>query len=156
MSIDLEKVDVIRERTGVSYKEAQDALHENDGDVLDAIVYLEEKSSSISAFTKNVENKGEKLLEKLKELIKEGNVRKITIKKDGEVVANIPVNAGALGFALSPFLATIGLSAAIITKHTIEITKDDGQIVDLKEISGKSTDQSNSDSKEDEKDLDSN
>ena len=75
---------------------------------------------------------------------------------DGEVVANIPVNAGALGFALSPFLATIGLSAAIITKHTIEITKDDGQIVDLKEISGKSTDQSNSDSKEDEKDLDSN
>lgn len=135
MSIDLEKVDLVRERTGVSYKEAQEALEEKRGDVLEAIVYLEEKGGSMGAFTKSVENKGEHLLEKLKEILKEGNVNKITIKKDGEIVANIPINAGALGFALSPLLATVGISAAIVTKHTIEITKKDGEVVDLKQAS---------------------
>lgn len=135
MSIDLEKVDLVRERTGVSYKEAQEALEEKRGDVLEAIVYLEEKGGSMGAFTKSVENKGEHLLEKLKEILKEGNVNKITIKKDGEIVANIPINAGALGFALAPLLATVGISAAIVTKHTIEITKKDGEVVDLKQAS---------------------
>ena len=135
MSIDLEKVDLVRERTGVSYKEAQEALEEKRGDVLEAIVYLEEKGGSMGAFTKSVENKGEHLLEKLKEILKEGNVNKITIKKDGEIVANIPINAGALGFALSPLLATVGISAAIVTKHTIEITKKNGEVVDLKQAS---------------------
>lgn len=143
MSIDLEKVDLVRERTGVSYKEAQEVLEENHGDVLEAIVYLEEKGGSIGAFTKSVENKGEHLLEKLKEILKEGNVNKITIKKDGDIVANIPINAGALGFALAPLLATVGISAAIVTKHTIEITKKDGEVVDLKQASEDAINKSN-------------
>lgn len=135
MNIDLEKIDQVIERTGISYKEAKEALEKNDGDVLEAIIYLEEKSSTIGSFAQNVEGKGEKLLEKLKELIKEGNINKITIKKDDEILANIPINAGAIGFALSPFWATLGITAAVLTKHTIEITKKDGEVIDLKEAS---------------------
>lgn len=156
MSIDLEKVDLVRERTGVSYKEAQEALEENRGDVLEAIVYLEEKGGSIGAFTKSVENKGEHLLEKLKEILKEGNVNKITIKKDGDVVANIPINAGALGFALAPLLATIGISAAIVTKHTIEITKKNGEVVDLKQASEDTMNKAKSNLRKNQEDSQSN
>lgn len=135
MNIDLEKVDEVIERTGVSYKSAKEALEKCGGDVLEAIVYLEEQDDSFGMFAKNVESKGEKVLEKLKELLKEGNVNKITIKKDDEIVANIPINAGVLGFALSPFLATVGITAAVLTKHTIEVTKKSGEVIDLKQAS---------------------
>lgn len=146
MSMDLERVDAVIERTGVSYKEAKEALDSNNGDVVEAIIFLEEKGeSTISSFTENVSNKGDKLFEKLKEILKEGNVNKITIKKDGDIVANIPINAGVLGFALSPLLGTLGVTAAILTKHTIEITKKDGEVIDLKEASENSSTKTKSD-----------
>ena len=134
MSIDLERVDAVIERTGVSYKEAKEALDSNNGDVVEAIIFLEEKGNFFSgSFTENVSNKGDKIFEKLKEILKEGNVNKITVKKDGEIIANIPVNVGVVGFALQPLFGALGLTAAILTKHTIEITKKDGEVIDLKE-----------------------
>ena len=137
MSIELEKVDAVIDRTGVSYKHAKEALELNNGDVLDAIVYLEEKGSTLGSFTKSAEGKGEKLLEKLKEILKEGNVNKITIKKDGEVLANIPINVGAVAFLATTFWSTVGLTAAVLTRHTIEITKEDGEVINLKKESEK-------------------
>lgn len=154
MSIDLEKIDAVIERTGVSYKDAKEALEANNYDVVEAIIYLEEKGDSIGSFTQNIEGKGEKLLEKLKELIKEGNVNKITIKKGDEILANIPINAGAIGFALSPFWATLGITAAVLTKHTIEITKKDGEVIDLKEASERTINKVKSDLKKDKSDRD--
>lgn len=151
MSIELEKVDAVIERTGVSYKDAKEALMQNNEDVVDAIIYLEEKDDSIEKFTKNVENKGEKLLEKLKEIVKEGNVNKITIKKDGEVLANIPINVGALGFLATPLWSTVGITAAILTRHTIEITKEDGEVIDLKQASEETFDKARSSFKKDSK-----
>lgn len=150
MDINLEKVDEVIERTGVTYKEAREALEQTNGDVLDAIVYLEEKGSSMGAFTKNFEGKGEKLLEKLKEIVKEGNVNKITIKKDGEVLANIPINVGALGFLATPLWTTVGVTAAILTKHTIEITKKDGEVIDLREASEETINKAKSSFKDDD------
>lgn len=134
MDLDLEKVDAVRERTGVSYRDAKEALEKTNGDVLEAIVYLEEKGDSWSSWTNNIGSKGEDLLEKLKQILKEGNVNKITVKKDGEIIMNIPINAGAIGMIASPFLATVGITAAVLTKCTIEITKKDGEIITLGEV----------------------
>ena len=151
MSIELEKVDAVIERTGVSYKDAKEALEARDRDVVEAIIYLEEKEVTMGNFTKNVENKGEKLLEKLKEIVKEGNVNKITIKKDGEVLANIPINVGALGFLATPLWSTVGITAAILTRHTIEITKKDGEVIDLKQASEETFDRAKSSFTKDDK-----
>ncbi len=151
MSINLEKIDTVIDRTGVSYKEAKEALEANNDDVIEAIVYLEEKLSSGGSFAQNIESKGEKLLEKLKELIKEGNVNKITIKKDGEVLANIPINVGAVAFLATTFWSTVGLTAAVLTKHTIEITKEDGEVINLKEASEKTINKMKSEFKKDKK-----
>ncbi|AFS78815.1 ubiquitin-associated domain-containing protein [Gottschalkia acidurici 9a] len=134
MSVDLEKIDAVRERTGASYKEAKEALIENDGSIVDAIIYLEEKGSSWgSNWTQNINSKGDELLEKLKEILKEGNVNKIVVKKDGEVIMNIPINVGVIGILAGPFLATVGLTAAVLTKCTIEINKKDGEVIKLGE-----------------------
>lgn len=147
MSIELEKIDTVIDRTGVSYKEAKEALEASNYDVVEAIIYLEEKLSSSGSFAESIESKGEKLLEKLKDLIKEGNVNKITIKKDGEILANIPINVGAVAFLATTFWSTVGLTAAVLTKHTIEITKKDGEVINLKEASERTINKVKSDLK---------
>jgi len=69
---------------------------------------------------------GEDLLRKVKELIREGNVRKITIKdKDGKVLVVIPLTFGVVGAILAPTLAAIGAIAALVTECTISVERND-------------------------------
>jgi hypothetical protein len=67
---------------------------------------------------------GEELVEKIKEIIKEGNARKIIIKNEnGESVAEFPLTVGAIGALISPILAAVGAIAALLTKCTIVVEK---------------------------------
>lgn len=67
---------------------------------------------------------GEELLSKVKKLIHEGNIRRITIKNDeGKTVFEIPLTIGAIGFALLPTLAAVGTVAALLTKCSILVEK---------------------------------
>ena len=67
---------------------------------------------------------GEELLKKVKELIKEGNIRKITITdKQGKVLAEFPLTIGVVGALLVPTLAAIGAIAALVTECTITVEK---------------------------------
>ena len=69
--------------------------------------------------------KGEELLKKIKELIKEGNVRKITIKsKEGKTIVVIPLTLGVVGAVLAPVLAAVGAIAALVTECTITVERD--------------------------------
>ena len=91
MDITLEKVDQVRERTGVSYAEAKNALEISNGDVLNAIILLEEKSKYNNV---NESNKSETIDEFkiwLKDLINKGNVTRIKITKDGKKLVDVPV-----------------------------------------------------------------
>ncbi len=70
------------------------------------------------------EIKGEDLLKKIKELIKEGNIRKITIKdREGQTLLVIPLTVGVIGALIAPVLAAVGALAAIITECTISIKR---------------------------------
>ena len=67
---------------------------------------------------------GEELLKKVKELINEGNIRKITIKdKQGNIVINIPMTIGVVGAVLLPALAAVGAIAALLTECTIAVER---------------------------------
>lgn len=132
MDINLDKIDVIRERTGVSYKEAKDALEQNNGDVVEAIISIEEKYGKTWMSSMSVA--GNEIIESLKEIIKKGNVSRIVLKKDGEVLLNVPVTAGAIGVILAPIVSLLGVSAAIATKTTIEIVKTNGEVVHINEM----------------------
>lgn len=71
------------------------------------------------------EVKGEDLLIKIKELIKEGNIRKITIKsEEGKTLIQIPLTLGVVGAILLPVWAAIGAIAAVVTKATISIERE--------------------------------
>lgn len=67
---------------------------------------------------------GEELLKKIKELIREGNVREITIEnKDGKVIMVLPLTVGIIGAALLPPLAAVGAIAALLTECTIRVKR---------------------------------
>lgn len=68
---------------------------------------------------------GKKVVGKVKELIKEGNVRKITVKdKKGKVILALPVTAGVVGAILLPPLVVIGAVAALLTECTITVQRE--------------------------------
>ncbi|MCK4638596.1 MAG: DUF4342 domain-containing protein [Bacteroidales bacterium] len=68
--------------------------------------------------------KGEELLKKIKELIHEGNVRKIIIKnEEGKTYLEIPVTIGVVGAIIAPVLAAVGAIAALAANFKIEVIK---------------------------------
>lgn len=70
------------------------------------------------------EIKGEDLLKKVKELIREGNVRRITIlNKEGKEIVVIPLTVGVVGAILVPPLAAVGAIAALVTECTIKVER---------------------------------
>ena len=69
--------------------------------------------------------KGEHLLNKVKELVEEGNTRKITIHdKDGKELMNFPLTLGVVGTIFAPVLAAVGALAAIIGDCSITVEKE--------------------------------
>lgn len=133
MEISLEKIELVKDRTGVSYKEAKEALEKTDGNVVDAIIMIED---SIDNSGSSASSEKDALIQKIKELVQKGNVTKIVFKKNNQVILNIPVTVGLLGGVVFPWAILTGTVAGLLTKCNIEIQKDDGEIIDLNEVSG--------------------
>lgn len=68
---------------------------------------------------------GDRVVAKVKQLIKEGNARRIIIKNEkGESIVEFPLTFGAVGVVLAPLLAAIGAAAALMTNCTIVVVKE--------------------------------
>jgi len=138
MEITLEKIELVKDRTGVSYKEAKEALEAAGGSVVDAIINIEE---AIGAKSKgSIGESGQKIIEKIKELIKKGHVSKIIVKKNDETILNLPVNIGIVGAVIAPVATVLGVLTAFGTKCVIEVVKDDGSIIDVSEMVNETVD----------------
>ena len=68
---------------------------------------------------------GGQLVDKVKELLHEGNIRRIQIKHEGRVVLEIPLTVAALGVLVAPVLAAVGAFAALATECTIVVERVD-------------------------------
>jgi len=68
---------------------------------------------------------GEEIVKKIKELLKEGNARRLIIKNEKEeVILEIPITVGAIGVLIAPVLAAVGALAALMTNCTIVVEKN--------------------------------
>lgn len=68
---------------------------------------------------------GEELLGKVKQLVREGNIRRITIKnKDGKSILELPLTIGVVGAILAPALAAVGAVAALVTECTLIVERE--------------------------------
>ena len=156
-SITIEMVDKVMERVpSASYKEVKEALIHSDGDILEAIIYLEENSGAVKAkkkvedffekskedaeeVRKNTEEKigkdVEELKAQLKELFDKSNRVRVIVEKEDKTIMNIPFTVGVLGIAIMPLITLLGLSAAVLSKYRIKIQNEaDGETVDLGEL----------------------
>ncbi len=94
---------------------------------------------------------GNQLVDKLRELVEEGNVRRIVLKKDDRVLFELPltvgVGAGAAAVLVSPMLAAVGAVAALVSDVTLVVERDDepSTITDESASDQSASDQSASD-----------
>ena len=80
--------------------------------------------------------KGEELVEKIRQLIHEGNVRRLIIKdEEGKVYLEIPVTFGVIGALIAPMLAAVGAVAAMVADLKVEVVRDNDP--DIKEKDSK-------------------
>lgn len=79
--------------------------------------------------TEEFQVSGDKLVGKIKEIVHQGNIRRVAIKNEsGRVLVDIPLTLGVVGALLAPQLAAIGAIAALVTKCTIVVeVADDAQ-----------------------------
>jgi hypothetical protein len=81
-------------------------------------------AKSRSSKTETFSIKGDRLVEKFKQLIHEGNVRRIIIKeKDGSVLVEFPLTVGVVGTVLAPVLAAVGSIAALVSECSITVER---------------------------------
>lgn len=67
---------------------------------------------------------GDDLLRRVKEILHEGNVRRIVIKQGARTVVEFPVTIGVVGALAAPSLAAVGALAALLTECTIEVERE--------------------------------
>lgn len=143
IDITLEKIDQVLERVpSASYAEAKEALVISDGNVLDAIIYLEQNKKTTKVKNKAKEKMetalgkdAEEIKNQLKEMLKRSNVIRVIVEKDNKIIMNIPLTVGVVGLALGPLVTLVGLSAAVIGKFNIKVqNEEDKTVVDLGEL----------------------
>lgn len=126
----LQKIDDILKRTNTDYSTAKQALEDANGDVLEAIILIENQYKN-QQYSQSASGKGEQILNQLKDVLTKGNATKLTIKKNNDVIVNLPITAGLIGALIAPFLSAAGITAALLTQCSVEITQADGKVVDL-------------------------
>ena len=142
IKITIEAIDQVMEIVpGATYAEVREALIKSDGDVIDAIILLQENSTekenkNKKTFEEVFGKDSDKIKEEITELLRKSNVIRIVIEKNGKIIMNIPITVGVVGVVFAPILTLIGLSASVLAKYRIKIeNEDEGTIVDLGEFS---------------------
>jgi hypothetical protein len=81
------------------------------------------------SFTETFKVAGSQLVDAVKQLLHEGNVRRVIIKQGDHTVVEFPLTVGVVGAVLAPILAVLGALATVMTESTVvvERTRDAGQ-----------------------------
>ena len=74
-------------------------------------------------FWESIKSEGGEAAEKLKQLVREGNVRRVVVKQGSRTVAEFPLTAGVVGTLLAPVLAAIGALVALLNDCSIEVER---------------------------------
>lgn len=140
--ITIESIDAVSKRMpSATYAEIKEALEACNGDVIDAIIYLEAKKGNTTSKKSKLSvdeifgKDGEQIKKQLKEILRKSNVVRVIIDKNGKIIMNIPLTVGVVSLALGPLVTLVGLSAAVIGKFNIKVqNEDDGTTLDLGEL----------------------
>jgi hypothetical protein len=74
-------------------------------------------------FWQKLEGTTDQVLNQLKKLVDEGNIRRVVVKQRGRTVAEFPLTAGVIGAVIAPVAAAIGALSALLAECSIEVEK---------------------------------
>ena len=77
---------------------------------------------------------GNQLVDAVKKLLHEGNVRRVIIKQDGRSIAEFPLTVGVIGAVFAPVLAAVGAIAAVLSECTVEVERERKQPHDKDQV----------------------
>jgi len=83
---------------------------------------------SESSFTESFKVAADQLVDTIKQIIHEGNVRRVIIKQDGRTVVEFPITVGVIGTVFAPMLAAAGALAAVLTECTLEVERTKSEV----------------------------
>jgi hypothetical protein len=121
MTINLELIEMLRQRADVSYEEARDALEKCNGNIVEALIYLEKQEKVKTPSRETTANSG--FWATLNKYLKIGNETKFIVSKNGQTVVDLSLTIIILVTIILPPLTLIGLLAALFTGHNIRIEK---------------------------------
>ena len=75
------------------------------------------------SFTESFKVAADQLVDAIRQIIREGNVRRVIIKQDGRSIVEFPITVGVIGTVFAPMLAAAGALAAVLTDCTIEVER---------------------------------
>ncbi|MBR4164110.1 MAG: DUF4342 domain-containing protein [Solobacterium sp.] len=123
--ITLEAVEKVMEETGLDYKEAKALLEKTNGNAEQAVRSLNAE-----------EPEATRIVEKVKAMIKEGNVDRVKVTRKGEVILNLPVNVGIagglIGLAAAPGAMILAAIAGYGLDCKVEVVKKDGSTDEIR------------------------
>src|SRR6056297_2732057 len=128
MTINLETIDALRDRTQVSYSKAKEALEASNGDLVEAIIYLEEKGYTS---TKNSKEKKGAFKKNTKSFFKKMNSINVDLLKKGKTSLRLPLPIFLLALLFAFPIVVIGLFIAVALGYKIEFTKDGKKIKEI-------------------------
>ena len=109
MNVKLELIDELRKRANVNYEDAKNALEKCNGDIVEALIYLEKQNK-----TKGEDLAGKEFADGVKKAIDKGNKTKLLIKKDNHVVAALPITLIVLAVILFHHIPVVPILILII------------------------------------------
>lgn len=112
MNIKLELIDELRKRANVNYEDAKNALEKCNGDIVEALIYLEKQNKTKANACDDFS--GKEFTDGVKKVIDKGNRTKLLIKKDNNVVAALPITLIVIALILFHHISVVPILVIII------------------------------------------
>ena len=120
MKITLEQIDLLRKRANVSYSEAKEALEMNDGDIVNALAYLEqEKKIKVNP----IQDCSSNALDTIKKLIRKGFEIRLLVSKEDRMKLDISLNLLIVALIFATPVTLIAGALALLTKHALRFSR---------------------------------
>lgn len=136
MSINLEKIDLLKERANVSYTEAKEALERTNGDLVEALILLEKESKikkSKKNFSEHIDEKGSNISEEIRKFFRTMRSYNFRVTKSGKIYLDVPlVLAMVLAILCMPTSMVIAF-ILFVTGFRFMMVKNDGTEKDMQD-----------------------
>lgn len=133
MDITLQKIDLVRDRTGLNYKEARELLEEANGDVVQALVIMEDEQGDLDDMEMDMDMDvdmdmdemqdivSENVIGPVKRVFRQGTKTRIRVRNAEGTLLEIPATLGIAGAIFAPRATALSAMALLMAQYTLEV-----------------------------------